>query len=767
VLQALQRNRLWLFYALAFPLSWYPWLLALARGRTSGPNPLGPLVAALLVTALVDRWSGVRALLARLVRWRVGPSSYLAVFAVPVALAAGSAALAGAGALHGRLVAGISPRETLTRFAFILLFVGLGEEPGWRGFALEQLQRRRSPLAASLMLAPVWALWHLPLMGNEFPWPVVAPFVLSVVGGTLFQTWLYNRTRGSLLLQMLLHATVNTFGAGIVFPAYSGAAQVTLWWCYGIGWLLVGAVAIRFAASAPQTIGSGREMPAGPGLSGSGRAALSIGLLIALTTVASLRAQEPVAAPADRFGGRLAPCAAEGLKEPALCGDLEVWENRAAKAGRRIPIHVLVLPARGPEPAPDPVFYFEGGPGLAGTTAAAEIGGRLDALRWRRDLVFFDQRGIGASNGLACELGGSPENLQGYIRGLFPRAALAACLPQLERRADLSQYGSDEAMDDVDDVRAWLGYERINLFGISYGSMAAQVYLRRHPEHVRSVTLMGVGELDTRMPLEFARAAQQSLDRVLDDCGTEPACHAAFPDPRADLERALATLGQAPATAKLKRADGVEESVSLTRAAFVATLRALLYSPSEYPQIPVLLHRAAAGDWAPMAARAVEYEASLSDDSIGLYLTVTCPEATHRIDPAEVPGAVAGTFLGDSRVREQMAACAIWPRRAVPPEDFEPVRSTVPALLISGWLDPATPPEEAARVASGFPASLHVVIRDGAHGPFGLPDESCAWGLIERFVAAGAPFDLDTSCVATMHRRPFDREPDPFDPPTR
>ena len=101
---------------------------------------------------------------------------------------------------------------------------------------------------ASLCLAPVWAFWHLPLIGSEFPLPIVAPFVLSVLGGTLFQTWLWNRTRGSLLLQMLLHATVNTFGAGILFAAFSGTAKVTLWWIYGSAWLLTGAVAIMATA---------------------------------------------------------------------------------------------------------------------------------------------------------------------------------------------------------------------------------------------------------------------------------------------------------------------------------------------------------------------------------------------------------------------------------------------------------------------------------------------------------------------------------------
>ena len=147
-------------------------------------------------------------------------------------------------------------RELPERFLFILLFIGLGEEPGWRGFALPHLQTKHSPLIASLILAPVWALWHLPLIGNEFPWPIVLPFVLSVFGATLMLTWLFNRTKGSVLLPMLFHATVNTVGAGMIFPLFSGESLVLLWWIYGSAWLCAGFAAILLRAN-----GRGTRLP--------------------------------------------------------------------------------------------------------------------------------------------------------------------------------------------------------------------------------------------------------------------------------------------------------------------------------------------------------------------------------------------------------------------------------------------------------------------------------------------------------------------------
>jgi membrane protease YdiL (CAAX protease family) len=237
---AIARHQLTAFFVLAFIFSWYPWVVALARGTTSGPNPLGPFVAALTVAAISQGWSGVRDLLGRIVRARFGFKWYALIFGLPVALCAAAMAIMAALGNGVPLPAAAAWRELPDRFIFIFLFIGLGEEPGWRGFALPRLQRNHTPFIASLILAPVWALWHLPLMGNEFPALVIPAFLISLLGGTLIQTWLFNRTRGSVFAQMLFHATVNTVGAGLVFPLYKGSTFVAFWYVYAALWLLVG-----------------------------------------------------------------------------------------------------------------------------------------------------------------------------------------------------------------------------------------------------------------------------------------------------------------------------------------------------------------------------------------------------------------------------------------------------------------------------------------------------------------------------------------------
>ena len=244
-----RRHTLIAFFLAAFVLSWYPWIIALLRGRISGPNPLGPFVAAIIMTAVVSGRSGLRQFFSGLVRWRVGAKPYAIVFLTPILVCLVAADITLCFASPASSLSIEKLREVPERFLFIFVFIGLGEEPGWRGFALPQLQTRYSPLIASLILGPVWMLWHLPLVGNEFPLAIVPAFILSLFGATFMLTWLLNRTNGSDFLPMLFHATVNTVGAGLIFTLFSGAALIILWYIYGVIWLFVGLAMLLFSAN--------------------------------------------------------------------------------------------------------------------------------------------------------------------------------------------------------------------------------------------------------------------------------------------------------------------------------------------------------------------------------------------------------------------------------------------------------------------------------------------------------------------------------------
>ncbi|MFL6233005.1 MAG: alpha/beta hydrolase [Thermoanaerobaculia bacterium] len=481
-----------------------------------------------------------------------------------------------------------------------------------------------------------------------------------------------------------------------------------------------------------------------------------LGLALLVPTLAG-------AQPAARaIAQKLKPCQVEGIKEEVLCGTLPVWENRATRQGRKLDLYVVVLPAQAPNPAPDPVFYINGGPGYGSTGAAAGFAGFLADVRKQRDLVFVDQRGTGRSHPLHCDLPGSDADLQGYMRTLFPQETLKACEPKLAAQADLTQYTTAIAMDDLDDARAWLGYDRINVFGGSYGTRAAEAYMRQHPDHVRSAILTGVMIMDARMPFYHARKAQESIDKLFDDCLADETCRAAFPDVRGDLAKVVARLDQGPVKQTVQHPKtGKPVELSIAKGAFTTTLRAMQYSPFLSVRIPLYVHMAAQGDYRPMILMTVLDRTDPGWD-IGMYLSITCAEDVARIDPKEVPALIADTYQGDDRIRDQVAACAYWPRARVPESFFQPVESTAPALLLTGWLDPATPPEWAAEVARRLPNSLNVVVREGGHGPGGLSHVDCYARLISDFVANGTPYGLDTSCVKEMKRPAFLTKDEPL-----
>jgi pimeloyl-ACP methyl ester carboxylesterase len=459
--------------------------------------------------------------------------------------------------------------------------------------------------------------------------------------------------------------------------------------------------------------------------------------------------------PARPVSQKLKPCKVEGISEEVLCGTMPVWENRVAKSGRKIDLYMVVLPALSPNQAPDPVFYINGGPGYGSAGGAAGMAQFLADIRKQRDVVLVDQRGIGKSHPLHCDLPGGENDLQSYMRTLFPMATLKACEPKLAAQADLTRYTTEIAMDDLDDVRAWLGYERINVFGGSYGTRAAQAYMRQHPDHVRSAILTGVMIMDARMPFYHARKAQESIDKLFDDCAADESCRAAFPDLRGDLAKVIARLEQGPVKQTVKAPKtGQPVELSIGRGAFTTTLRAMQYNAFLSARIPLYVHMAAQGDYGPMMLMTV-LDRTDPDWDIGAYLSITCAEDVARIDPKEVPALIANTYQGDDRIRDQVEACSFWPRARVSEGFFKPVESAAPVLMLTGWLDPATPPEWAAEVSRHMPNSLNVVVRDAGHGPGGLSHVECYTKLLSDFVANGTPFGLDTSCVKEMKRPAF------------
>ena len=481
-------------------------------------------------------------------------------------------------------------------------------------------------------------------------------------------------------------------------------------------------------------------------------------LLFILSALCFIPAQTAVAqtqAPnAPRQKLALEPCRLPGWNEDVRCGQYEVYENREAKTGRKISLRVVVAPSLGEKAAPDPIFYFAGGPG-AGAIDNFSLAGKgfLAGLRRERDLVLVDQRGTGGSNQLPCNLRGDKNDMAAFFSEIFSPERLRACRAELEKVADLKLYSTPIAMDDLDEVRAALGYDKINLYGGSYGSTAALAYLRQYPQRVRTATVAGVAPPDMKLPLPLGKGVQNALEHVFADCAADEKCRANFPTPMADLETAGKRLEKAPASFETANPFTRQpQKITLTREAFGEAIRALLYIPEFSRWLPMLANQAARGEFELFASVAFPRMRALEDQiARGMHFSVVCGEDMQFITAADAERELAGTFYGDYRLKAYRRACDIWPRSDTPSSFATPVKSEAPVLLISGEADPVTPPWLAEAAARHLPNSRQIVIPHTGHFfTFRCVDE-----LIAAFVAKGTAKELDASCLAQIRRPAF------------
>jgi len=449
---------------------------------------------------------------------------------------------------------------------------------------------------------------------------------------------------------------------------------------------------------------------------------------------------------------KLKPCRLAGVDEELLCGKLTVFENRETRTGRTIDLNVVVLPALDQKTKAEPLFDLAGGPGAASTDAAAFYAGPGKEYRRRHDVVCVDQRGTGQSNPLSIPQEKTPQH---YLREMYPVDYVREMRHALEQRADLTKYTTSIAMDDLDDVRAWLGYDRINLVGLSYGTQAALVYMRRHPDHVRSAILLAVAPTDLKMPLHHSEAAERAMDLLLGECEHDAACHTAFPQIRDDWKNALAQLKKQPARVEYSPPrNAAPATVEIQRDMFAEKIRAWMCDRNKAARIPLIVHHAAEGDFAPFLREAIA--PSIPDFvADGMYLSVTCAEDVPFIDQEEAAALNANNPFGNYRVFQQTRACGMWPRGEIPADFLEPVRSNAPVLIFSGNMDPVTPPKYGEEVARYLPNSRHVIIPEAAHEVDGLTDLGCIDRIAIEFLDKGDAKNLDVSCVERMARPPF------------
>lgn len=430
----------------------------------------------------------------------------------------------------------------------------------------------------------------------------------------------------------------------------------------------------------------------------------------------------------------------------ASCGVLEVPLDHDQTDNGTLSLHLAVIPAKSSHTSATPLFFFAGGPGQSAMSSAAVLSRLRNETGKERDLVFIDQRGTGNSSTLNCPLDDDLQNLVSDNTKIAQETL--ECLNSLT--ADPKYFTSYHAVHDVDLVRQILGYEKINLLGVSYGTRMVQLYLKTYPQRVRSVILDGVVPLDVVLGPEFSRNLHASLGLLIRQCMADKVCGEAFPDLENDWQTYLGIPPREQRQLVLAHPrTGERLELDVDRETMDSALRMLSYSNITQAMIPLLLHSTAKGDWQLLISQAIQVAATLETElSMGMHNSVICSEDEPFLKPETQ---VSEKLLG--RMQQQLKViCDQWPKGRVFEDQHALPAFRVPALLLSGELDPVTPPGYGIRAAEHFIAKRHITVKGQGHN---VIEKGCIPRLVKQFLNDLELTDEQVECANHTERLPF------------
>lgn len=443
----------------------------------------------------------------------------------------------------------------------------------------------------------------------------------------------------------------------------------------------------------------------------------------------------------------------EGFTDSLLVGHLEVYENRDTRVGRKIPLFVAVTPALVRDSLMEPIFIIDGGPGVGVSHQSYFYTEEYTEYRRYHDIVFVDVRGTGRSSPLHCIELQTKSSPQEYFDHPYPESDLIACLESLRDSVDLNFYKTRYIVEDLEEVRQWLGYAEINLLAISFGGKVALQYMHRYPSSIASVVLHGPDAPNIDYLSRRGRYTQRSIDLLFRICDNDTSCQTHFPNLEQEFTDLMVRLKNERDTYEIIINDSIHK-VEIKWSPVAAKIAGMLYDDYNYVQIPHIIHEAYLKNYEPlleaMDVTSTETHYFFAD---GMWLSNICAEdmgpATENYDEKEKE-----TFLGDYTYQTRKQACESWPVEFADPDDYMPVVSDIKTLIFSGNLDPVVPPETGALVARHLTNVEHITIPYMGHMLGALSNLECYDHYVLAFLE-GRDDELNADCFKEMKPGPF------------
>ena len=441
-------------------------------------------------------------------------------------------------------------------------------------------------------------------------------------------------------------------------------------------------------------------------------------------------------------------CHIDGYSAWATCGALDVPLDWNGDVDGRLTLAYSIIAAKNDQGLP-PLFALAGGPGQAITETGPMLSVMLEKVNRTRDLVLLDQRGTGRSHPMPCP---QPETLDFDMSDAAIIKQTKECLAA--QTENPIYFNSSQAVKDLDAMRKHLGMDKIALWGGSYGTRMALLYMKDYPQHVDAAVLDGVAPAHRSFLKSSARFAHAALERLFDDCAANTMCNTAYPNLRATFKKLQSNTHVATEQIEMKDPiSGDMLHMVPTPSLVTQVVRGILYSTAGSAYLPYAITEASKGNYSPLSALSSQPQHTEKQMMyMGMTLSTICPEDVMRANSDDVAKAGEGTFGRDYFYRQFKISCDNWVYGTSPGTDQDPLNSDIPLLLLSGDVDPITAPEMAESILDRFSNAKHFIAANNGHI---VSATRCGAGVMERFYLDKKPDELDGSCFNDIKRPPF------------
>jgi pimeloyl-ACP methyl ester carboxylesterase len=454
---------------------------------------------------------------------------------------------------------------------------------------------------------------------------------------------------------------------------------------------------------------------------------------------------------------KITQCHVKGLEAPVKCVNMQMPLDRTSLEGDRtnseavkINVTAVIIPALGAESDPDPIVILAGGPGQAASDFGSFATKLFSKAHKNKDIILFDVRGTGLSTPLICPKTSQEDALETSEEK--QAELLGECLRSFE--VDVRHFTSYDQIQDMEDFRKRMGYSQFNFWGGSFGTRMAQHYIQFYPKNVRSAIMDGAISTATNLIESFPVSEDYALNILFENCEKNTRCQAKFPNFRTDFAKLNTEFsGKNIEIEFTDPVTWVSHKLKTSGAIFTNVIRGPLYNEKMQSMLPFVVDQALnSKNYDPLVALVTGFSSSTDGMAMGSMLSVLCAEDVPNVNERVLAKRNENSITGGAAAKAFLKSCKEWPVKKIPAEMTAETKSDVPALIISGRLDPVTPPALGQIVADNFTNSKHIIVKHNAHiSSF----YACMPKILNEFIENLKTKEIDVSCLNYKRATPF------------